>query len=60
MIETKRLPLRPFQLEDAKDVYAYWKEPLINCFACMKLKSIEEAKEEMKIGWKKNIHLPLY
>ena len=44
MIETQRLILRPFRMEDAADVYEYLKEPLVNCFACMKLTSPEEAQ----------------
>lgn len=30
------------------DVYEYLKEPAVNCFACMKLHSLDEAKAEMK------------
>ena len=41
MIETKRLILRPFIKEDASDVFEYLNEPLVNCFACMKLNTIE-------------------
>ena len=37
VIETKRLILRPFLETDAADVYAYLKEPAVNCFASMKL-----------------------
>ena len=48
MIETERLILRPFREGDAEDVYEYLREPAVNCFACMKLRSVEEAKEEMK------------
>ena len=48
VIETKRLILRPFLEDDAADVYEYLKEPAVNCFACMKLHSLDEAKEEMK------------
>ena len=49
VIETKRLILRPFLLEtDAADVYEYLKEPAVNCFAGMKLHSLEEAREEME------------
>ena len=48
VIETKRLILRPFLETDAADVYEYLKEPAVNCFACMKLHSLDEAKEEMK------------
>ena len=48
IIETERLILRPFVEGDAADVYEYLKEPAVNCFACMKLNSIDEAKKEMK------------
>ncbi|GAB6110111.1 GNAT family N-acetyltransferase [Fusibacter bizertensis] len=48
VIETKRLILRPFSESDAEDLYEYLKEPAVNCFACMKLNSVEEAKEELK------------
>lgn len=48
VIETERLILRPFSEDDAEAVYGYLKEPAVNCFACMKLSSIDEAKEEMK------------
>lgn len=47
-IETERLILRPFLETDAADVFAYLKEPSVNCFACMKLHSLEEAREEMQ------------
>ena len=43
MIETERLILRPFREGDAADVLEYLKEPAVNCFACMKLNSLEEA-----------------
>ena len=48
VIETKRLILRPFLETDAADVYEYLKEPAVNCFASMKLHSMDEAKAEMK------------
>jgi len=48
MIETERLILRPFTEDDAADVLEYLKEPAVNCFACMKLNSLEEAKAKMK------------
>ncbi len=48
MIETQRLLLRPFEERDAADLYAYRKEPLVNCFACMKLESQEEALAEIR------------
>ena len=45
MIETERLILRPFRDGDAADVLEYRKEPTVNCFACMKLKDLEEAQK---------------
>ena len=48
MIETDRLILRPFREEDAADVFEYLKEPMVNCFACMKLNSLEEARKAVK------------
>lgn len=44
MIETQRLILRPFSPGDAEDVLQYRKEPMVNCFAGMKLKDLEEAE----------------
>ena len=44
MIETARLLLRPFCEADAPDVLEYLNEPMVNCFACMKLNSLEEAQ----------------
>ena len=43
-IETQRLILRPFEERDAADLYEYLREPAVNCFACMKLHSLEEAR----------------
>lgn len=48
IIETDRLILRPFSEKDAVDVLEYLEEPAVNCFASMKLNSLEEAKAEMK------------
>ena len=48
VIETERLLLRPFLEGDAADVFEYLKEPMVNCFACMKLGSLEESRAEMK------------
>lgn len=48
MIETERLILRSFLESDAEDVLEYLKEPAVNCFACMKLNSLEEAKETVQ------------
>ena len=47
-IVTARLILRPFLETDAADVYEYLKEPSVNCFACMRLNSLEEARAEVK------------
>ena len=41
MIETERLILRSFP-EDAADVFEYLEKPAVNCFASMKLNSLEE------------------
>ena len=48
MIETKRLILRPFQEGDEADVYEYLKEPMVHCFACMKLKDMESARKAVQ------------
>ena len=48
MIETTRLTLRPFREEDAADVFEYLEQPTVNCFACMKLNSLEEAQAAVK------------
>ena len=48
IIETERLILRPFTEEDAGDVFEYLKKPAANCFACMKLDSLKEARAEMR------------
>lgn len=48
IIETKRLLLRPFKECDAKDVFEHLEKPAVNCFACMKLASVEEARDMLK------------
>lgn len=48
MLETERLILRPFLESDAADVLEYLSEPAVNCFASMKLNTLEEANLEMK------------
>lgn len=48
MIRTNRLTLRPFREGDAADIFEYLKEPMVNCFACMKLRSLEEAREAVQ------------
>ena len=45
MIETSRLILRPFREEDAEDVLDYLQEPMVNCFARMKVHSLVEARK---------------
>ena len=46
MLETKRLILRPFLESDASDLFEYLEKPAVNCFASMKINSLEEAKSE--------------
>lgn len=48
VLETERLILRPFAENDAEDVLEYLNAPAVNCFACMALNSLDEAKAEMK------------
>ena len=45
MIETDRLILRPFREGDAADAFEYLEKPTVNCFACMKVRSLEEARK---------------
>ena len=47
-IQTTNLILRPFREEDAGDVLEYLEKPMVNCFACMKLNSLEEAQTAVK------------
>lgn len=47
IIETERLILRPFLVSDAADVFEYLHRPAVNCFACMALKTLEDASAEM-------------
>lgn len=44
MFETERLILRRFVKGDAVDVYEYLSEPTVNCFAYMKVNSLQEAE----------------
>lgn len=46
MIETERLILRPFVEADYEDVFEYLNVPMVHCFACMKLNTLQEAKAE--------------
>lgn len=48
IIETERLILRPFKESDASCVFEYLHKPAVNCFASMKLDTIEDAEKEMK------------
>ena len=41
VIETERLILRRFQEADAEDVLEYLSTPAVNCFAFMKLDSLD-------------------
>ena len=46
MVETERLILRPFFESDAEDLFELLNKPMVNCFACMKLNTLDEAKAE--------------
>lgn len=59
MIETERLVLRPFRESDAADVLEYLSEPAVNCFACMKLGSVEAARDEIKRRAKDELYLAI-
>lgn len=48
ILETERLILRPFNKTDYLDVFEYLKEPLVNCFMCMKLNSTDDAIKLME------------
>lgn len=48
IIETERLILRPFQEGDEDDVFEYLHEPEVNCFAGMRLNTIDDAKDSVK------------
>ena len=50
MIETERLILRPIAEGDAEDVLEYLKEPMVHCFACMKLNSWKRRGRPSKSG----------
>ena len=50
MIETDRLILRPCRAGDAADVFEYLKEPMVNCFACMKTTSWRKPRRQSWSG----------
>ena len=45
VIETERLILRPFAESDATDAFEYLHEPVVHCFASMKVNDPEEARQ---------------
>ncbi|MGN1413661.1 MAG: GNAT family N-acetyltransferase [Anaerovoracaceae bacterium] len=45
-IETDRLLLRPFAETDAADIFEYLHAPEVNCFACMRLETMEDARKD--------------
>lgn len=47
-IKTERLTLRPFEEKDANDLYDYLHEPQVNCFASMRLNTLEDAEQEIR------------
>lgn len=48
VIETERLILRPFMKRDAADVLEYLRKPPRHCFCLFRLRSIWDARREMK------------
>ena len=56
---TERLILRPFISDDAADVFEYLAVPAVNCFACMKLDSLDSAKTEMEKRAKDEFYLAI-
>ena len=56
---TERLILRPFISDDAADVFKYLAVPAVNCFACMKLDSLDSAKTEMEKRAKDEFYLAI-
>ena len=48
ILETERLLLRPFKKEDASDLFEYLHELLVNCFASMKLETLDDAKKKLE------------
>ena len=46
MMETQRLILRPFEADDAGDLYDYLHLPQVHCFDCMQVHTQEEARAE--------------
>ena len=52
-IETERLILRTFSEADTEDVFEYLREPAVNCFACMRLESLEAARKERALRRKR-------
>ena len=59
MIETERLILRPFSIDDAADVLEYLAAPAVHCFACMKMNSLDDAKAEMEKRVKDEFYLAI-
>ena len=45
IIETERLILRPFTENDATDAFEYLHEPMVHCFACMKIETMDDARK---------------
>ena len=45
ILETERLILRPFAVNDTADTFEYLHEPMVHCFACMKTETMDDARK---------------
>ena len=52
IIETERLILRKFVMEDYKEVFEFGSNPLVQKYTgCPNMKNLQEAKDEIKYTW---------
>ena len=59
VLETERLILRPFKESDAADLFEYLNKPMVNCFADMKINSMQEAEEEARMRMNDEFYLEI-
>ena len=55
-MKTERLTLRPFREADAADVFEYLSGPQPHCFACMKVRTLEEAQAAVAARMKQSAY----